>query len=302
MIRFEDSDSRSIRQAAPSLVGPCPICQSDQPRKVAEEFQGGTFFQCSGCGVHYAATVDYDLRQYYREIWSEGNLGYLGYEEKVKAASDPNQLERLIREIPRYSWVVAQLRQLTPGSKVLDVGCGEGGLLWAAQQLKLEAHGCDLSPGAVTLARQLVGDEQVHLGTVLELPYEARTFDCVLALEVLEHLPSPRPFLERLTWLLKPGGVLLLTTPNRNRLFAVLKRGLGRPHSNTDYPPHHYTRWTNGVIKKILESDFEDIHVGSLRYHFHHPVGRFLSFPIHAATLGKMGQSLCVKARRLKHP
>src|SRR5262249_41826367 len=161
-------------------------------------------------------------------------------------------------------------------------------LLGAARNVGLEPHGCDLSPGAVALAGRLVGDQQIHLGTVHELPYESGTFDCVLALEVLEHLPSPRPFLERLAWLLKPGGLLLLTTPNRNRVFAVLKRGLGRPHSNTDYPPHHYTRWTSQSIKGILQPYFEDILVGSLRYHFHHSVGRLLSFSIHAATAGRM--------------
>jgi 2-polyprenyl-3-methyl-5-hydroxy-6-metoxy-1,4-benzoquinol methylase len=282
------------------MVGYCPICQNDQPRNVVEVFEGGTFYECSHCRLHYAETADHDLRQYYREIWSDGNLGHERYEEKIKAASDPNQLERLVREIPRYSWALSQLQQLTPGSKVLDVGCGEGGLLWAARQLNHEPHGCDLSPGAVDLARKLVGHHQVHLGTIHELPYEARMFDCLLALEVLEHLPSLCPFLERLAWLLKPGGLLLLTTPNRNRVFAVLKRGLGRPHSNTDYPPHHFTRWSNPVLKNLLKNYFDDVRIGSLRYHFHQPIAQFLSFPIHAMTLGRMGQSLCAWARSPK--
>jgi 2-polyprenyl-3-methyl-5-hydroxy-6-metoxy-1,4-benzoquinol methylase len=298
MMRSVGYDPSSAAPVARTEVGYCPICQADLPRRRVEEFTGGAFYECARCRVHYAQTADHDLRRYYQEIWSEGNLGNQGYEEKVRAASDLNQLDRLIRAIPRYSWAAARLRRLTPGSKVLDVGCGEGGLLWAAQRLGHEPHGCDLSPGAVALARRLVGDSRVHVGTVHDLPYEARTFDCALALEILEHLPSPRPFLERLRWLLKPGGLLLLTIPNRNRVFAVLKRGLGHPHSNTDYPPHHYTRWTGRSIKGILQPDFEDIRVGSLRYHFHHLAGQLLSFPIHVVTAGKMGQSLCVTARR----
>ena len=107
------------------MVGYCPICQNDQPRKAIEEFQGGTFYECGHCHLQYAETVDYDLNQYYREIWSDGNLGNKGYEEKVKATSDPDRLERLFREIPRYSWAAEQFRRLRPGSKVLDVGCGE---------------------------------------------------------------------------------------------------------------------------------------------------------------------------------
>ena len=283
------------------MSGRCPLCQADQPPRVVENFNNGTFYECVHCHLHYAETADFDLERYYREIWAKGNLGNQGYEEKVKAARERDGPERLIREIPRYSWAVRQIGRLEAGSKILDVGCGEGGLLWAAQRHGLEPHGCDLSPGAATLARQLIGDKSIHLGTVEQLPYGPGTFDCVLALEVLEHLPAPRPFLERLAWLLKPGGLLLLTIPNRNRVFAVLKRGLGRPHSNTDYPPHHYTRWSKQVLKNNLQQYFEEICVGSLRYHFHHPIDRFLSFPIHAMTLGKMGQSLCVQARRPVH-
>jgi hypothetical protein len=39
------------------------------------------------------------------------------------------------------------------------------------------------------------------------------------------------------------------------------------------------------------------VRIGSLRYHFHQPIAQFLSFPIHAITLCRMGQSLCARAR-----
>ncbi len=276
----------------------CPICQHSQGVKTVERFAGGEFFECSSCGLHYANTETGNLTQYYREIWSEGHLGQRPYEEKMRAALEPARLEGLLREIPRYSWAVSQFRRLSRGASVLDVGCGEGGLLWAARKLGLEPHGCDLSPGAVDLARRLVGDDAVYLGTILDLPCEAQKFDCIVALEVLEHLPEVRPFVERMTWLLKPGGILLLTTPNRNRVFAVAKRALGRPHSNTDYPPHHFTRWSTAVLGGLLGEYYQDVRVGSLRYYFHHAVGRVLSYPIHAATFGRMGQSLCARAGR----
>jgi 2-polyprenyl-3-methyl-5-hydroxy-6-metoxy-1,4-benzoquinol methylase len=57
-----------------------------------------------------------------------------------------------------------------------------------------------LRPGApaVELARDLVGKDRVHVGTIAEVPYRPGTFDCIV-LEVIEHLPNPRPFLDCVT-------------------------------------------------------------------------------------------------------
>ena len=128
----------------------CPLCQADQPLKVVENSQYGTFYECVHCHVHYAATADFDLERYYREIWAEGNLGFQGYEEKVKAATDRDGPGHLIQEIPRYSWVVRQFEPFEVGSKILDVGCGEGGLLWAAQDSGWSPTGATFLPGPST--------------------------------------------------------------------------------------------------------------------------------------------------------
>src|SRR5262249_49589378 len=147
-----------------------------------------------------------DLRDFYTRIWSAGHLGYEPYEEKAKAINDRASLGRLVSELPRYGWAIDQIRHLPRGSKVLDIGCGEGAVLHAARDLGCDAFGCDLAPGAVALAQRIVTPDHVHLGTVEELPHEPETFDCIVALEVLEHLPSPRQFLDCATGLLKPGG------------------------------------------------------------------------------------------------
>src|SRR5260370_20339273 len=128
-------------------------------------------------------------------------------------------------------------------------------------------HGCGLAEPAIQLARGLVGGDNVHVGTINDLGYANGTFDAEIALELLEHLPNPRTFLERATAMLKPSGTLLLTMPNRHRVFAVLKRALGKPHSSTDYPPHHLTRWSTGALRKLLRKSFGKVRVGSLPYH-----------------------------------
>lgn len=274
----------------------CRVCGAEGPRRVAEVFAGGRFVECPGCGIHFAEAPAKDLQAYYRAIWSDDNLGCEPYAAKVQAARDPARLQRLLDQTPRFRWALAEARNLPRGAKVLDVGCGEGALLWGLRQLGLEAHGCDLAAPAVELARHLVGKENVHVGTIAEVPYRPGTFDCIVALEVIEHLPNPRPLLDCVTALLKPGGTLLLTTPNRHRVFAVLKRALGRPHSSTDYPPHHWTRWSAGALHGLLSRSFERTRVGSLRYAADGLGGALAAGVLHVLAAGRMGQSLCARA------
>jgi SAM-dependent methyltransferase len=294
----------------------CPICDAEQPRRVVERFGAGVFVECLGCGVHFAeteqcekeGTVPFsartDLQSYYRDIWSEGNLGCDPYAEKVAAAHDPDKLEELLTTVPRFCWAVRQLRHLKRKARILDVGCGEGALLWAARQMGFEPHGCDLAEPAVALARQLAGASNVHVGTIDDLAYPPASFDALIALEVVEHVPNPRAFLERAASLLAPDGTLLLTLPNRYRVFAVLKRALGKPHSNTDYPPHHLTRWSAGALRNLLRKSFGDVRVSSLPYHAAHWPCQALAQPLHLLSGTRMGQSLCARARhpRLEAP
>ena len=275
----------------------CPVCGGERPRRVVERFRNGAFAECVACGVHFAETKGADLRAYYRDIWSDGNLGCDPYAEKVAAAHDPEKLEDLLSTVPRFRWAVRQLRRLSRGARVLDAGCGEGAVLWAARQLGFDPHGCDLAEPAVRLARGLVATENVHVGTIDDLPDASGSFDAVIALEVLEHLPDPRAFLERAAALLKPSGTLLLSMPNRYRVFAVLKRALGKPHSSTDYPPHHLTRWSAGALRRLLRRSFGEVRVGSLPYHAANWPGRAAAAPLHLLTAARMGQSLCAVAR-----
>ena len=62
------------------------------------------------------------------------------------------------------------------------------------------------------------------------LPFRDAAFDALFAGELIEHLPDPRPALAEFRRVLRPGGALILTTPNRLRL-ANLADGSERPYS-----------------------------------------------------------------------
>ena len=90
----------------------CTVCDAVRPRHVVERFPQGAFVECQGCGVQFANAQQTDLHAYYREIWSEGNLGCEPYREKTAAAHDPDKMEEMLATVPRFRWAVQQLRTL----------------------------------------------------------------------------------------------------------------------------------------------------------------------------------------------
>ncbi len=278
----------------------CPVCDRDSTVLVTESFREGRFVRCELCGGEFAECTSINLKEYYDRVWCADNPAVEDYREKMQALNSPASLQSLVVGTPRCRWAVSRLGELARGASVLDVGCGEGAVLWWAKNMGLEPFGCDLSTPAVELARGLIGETRVRVGTVEDMRFQAKSFDCIIALEILEHLPHPRPFLSEVARILKPSGLFLLTTPNKNRFFSFMRRLLGKPHASTDYPPHHYMRWTRSSLERLLDGFFDDVKISSLRYSFKHVLGKHAALPIHVLTLGRMGQSLCVTARSPK--
>jgi SAM-dependent methyltransferase len=104
---------------------------------------------------------------------------------------------------------------LPPHAKVLDAGCGTGGMLdfLSGQKHKLAVHGIDASAMAVRHCHER-GLTNVGLGTVHELPFADETFDVVLSLDVLYHdgVNDSRALAE-MRRVMKPGGLLVLNLP-----------------------------------------------------------------------------------------
>ncbi len=124
---------------------------------------------------------------------------------------------------PRFARALA-LAQVTPGERVLDVGCGRGEILVQAALAGSTGIGIDYAPVAVALAAGALRAARaappggVALASGLRLPFQAASFDAVFLLDVVEHL-SPRELPEALRQaarVLRPGGRLVVhTSPNR---------------------------------------------------------------------------------------
>ena len=114
-------------------------------------------------------------------------------------------------------------RPLT-GKSALDVGCGAGLLAEPLARLGAAVTGVDAAPENIAAARDHAAGQGLAIdyfaGELAALP--SRTFDLVTSMEVVEHVTDPAAFLGELAARLAPGGLMILSTPNRTALSKLL--------------------------------------------------------------------------------
>lgn len=105
---------------------------------------------------------------------------------------------------------------------VLDVGCGPGYFLSVLSEVypQVDLVGVDIDDELLDAARQCVGDNRLVRASAQDLPFSASSFDLVFSNQVVEHLHNPTQFFREAHRILRPGGLLLFSTPNPAGLAA----------------------------------------------------------------------------------
>lgn len=188
--------------------------------------------RCDGCGLHILWPQPDAVRM---DEFDDGS----GYEAAF-ALREPimAQHNRTLDAVER--WV-------GPG-RLLDVGSGPGLFLEAARARGWNAVGVDPSPFAVERARSL--GFEAHLGMLEDLGLDEGGYDAIALLQVVEHLTDARPLLAECRRLLRPGGALVVATPNPASLLARVKR----ERFNYWIPPTHCVWYTPDALGRLLES------------------------------------------------
>jgi 2-polyprenyl-3-methyl-5-hydroxy-6-metoxy-1,4-benzoquinol methylase len=147
-----------------------------------------------------------------------------------------------------YSLVAGELKQQDlAGKTILEIGCGRGGFacwLMAQQPAPSKFIAMDYAPAAVEWGRRYAERKGVQgiewdVADIQAIPQPADSFDFVISCETIEHVPDPQRAVSELVRILKPGGQLLLTTPNYFSVLGLYRgylRLLGRPFSEGGQP------------------------------------------------------------------
>ncbi|HOC56205.1 MAG TPA: class I SAM-dependent methyltransferase [Verrucomicrobiota bacterium] len=208
-----------------------------------------------------AAVADKEDRVgWFRRIYRMIKQGYLadkyGYEIRPGPATFIS-LGRLIYLLPlRRRQLDLEIRFLhaRPEGRLLDLGCGSGQWLMAMRKLGWHVEGVDFDSRAAQAAAKR--GLAIRCGALEQQNFPDRTFDAVTMSHVIEHLPDPLGTLTECARILKPGGSLVLWTPNTaslgHRLLKQHWRGLEPPrHLHLFAPRSIHTLLTRGGFSRI---------------------------------------------------
>lgn len=114
---------------------------------------------------------------------------------------------------------------LTPGTRVLEIGCGVGTIVHRLTAQGCCAVGVDIAPSALEYGRQKYPGVDLHVGPAEQLPFAHDSFDVVLSFDLLEHVGKVNRHLAEVRRILRAGGHYLFQTPNKlsNMIFETCK-------------------------------------------------------------------------------
>jgi SAM-dependent methyltransferase len=165
-------------------------------------------------------------------------------EAEERLANDPSS-ELWGEHRSRYRFAV----QTVDGLTVLDVACGAGFGLQMLRDAGARAIGVDYAADALSDVRRRQPAARLCRGNGMCLPLQDASIDMVVSFETIEHVPDAVALVVEIRRVLKPGGRLVLSTPNR---------AFGPPARHTDNP-FHIREFTADELRDLLRASFEQV-------------------------------------------
>lgn len=214
----------------------CNICNSN---KISLKFikEGINFVKCEKCGfVFVYPTPSIKTQQeYYDKEYKSGLYKLVGDTENLRKKLN----QRRFSEISKYS----------PKGNLLDIGCGAGFFLDAAAEQGLSVYGVELSTEAASKTRQR--HKNIFNGPLENAKYQDSFFDVVAIFDLIEHVLDPDITIKEIHRIVKPGGLIIFTTPDISSWHA---RIMGKYWYQIN-PHQHLFYFSPHTMKKILEKN-----------------------------------------------
>ncbi len=229
----------------------CPVCGSKH-YTFLRKYENYGFARCNKCRLHYIQPHPV-LKDEYQAFDS---YDWMTHYTKQFDAEAPLALRSLSEKLRK----VKQMSTTTPTS-MLDVGCGNGLYLKAAQQLGLKAVGLDVDETHIEFAKS---KRLCAYHTKIEELSYTNYFDFVHIKAVLHLVRNPASLLKHTNDLLAENGILYVDASNQEGLFATIRRlFFANPKRfGQILPPLHNMAYTRRSFLTLLEkTGFEPIHL-----------------------------------------
>jgi 2-polyprenyl-3-methyl-5-hydroxy-6-metoxy-1,4-benzoquinol methylase len=219
----------------------CDVCGAEKPRFVLESNGlDGPLVECTRCGFRYVGKRRSDLT-FGKELAetttarvrnANSSFHSLGLDEE-------GRLARL-----NAKWRLDLIRRVKPSGKLLEAGCARGDFLAIAREW-FDAYGVEPNPELAAASCKIA---PVHQDTIEHVPWAG--FDVVASFHVIEHVDSPRSFIRAAAARIRPGGLLVIETPNIDSLpFKVFKTRWRQ------FIPEHYFFFDPKTIGQVLSAN-----------------------------------------------
>jgi 2-polyprenyl-3-methyl-5-hydroxy-6-metoxy-1,4-benzoquinol methylase len=217
--------------------GTCRLCGATATVAM-HDFPQASIDSCSSCG--FVQIRDLPSQNALRAIYTQNYFDHTKYEGDW--ASQREKLRRL--SLLRQAGVPHQ-------GGVLDAGCATGDFIVSALK-HYQMWGLDVSQFAIESARERLPEmaERLLAGLLEDQDLPTEYFDAVVLWDVIEHLCDPVAVVSQLTNIIKPGGSLLISTPNIGSWMARIS-GKRWPFMT---PPEHVSFFNRRSLQKLFES------------------------------------------------
>uniref|UniRef100_A0A7C4JSS7 Class I SAM-dependent methyltransferase n=1 Tax=Thermodesulfobacterium geofontis TaxID=1295609 RepID=A0A7C4JSS7_9BACT len=242
----------------------CPICETEIEKQGFKEIYVSPYnnqeykrYECLTCDVHWWEPLKIIPGFYENEVFED----YIAFHEVVGTRLNENHKAF-------FKYFPSNVR-----GRLLDVGCGDGRFIKHAKETGFEVWGIDFDRKSVENVKRNLGLDTVFAMSLEEFYQYAKEkglkFDVITFFEVLEHQDKSKEFLQMVKELLKDGGYIAGSVPNRESKFIEDQRKIYRKYYRIDFdhPSHHFLRFSKFALKKALSLyKFKNIKVYELDF------------------------------------
>jgi len=246
----------------------CVICKTNKYTILFENHdrlhgKDGIFnvVQCNSCGLIYLnpRPMENYIGDYYPDIYEPYNTSLENFYIKLHLSLLTSYYRNKKNFADYFKSILCQML-FNPipikykGTRILDIGCGNGVFLYGLKNNDFDVYGIDMSEKAVDFAQNTLGLNNVKLSSINKLEYQDEFFDVITMNHVIEHLYNPENVIKEIDRILKKDGLLVISTPNSDSINFKLFKEYWFPLET----PRHLNLFNHSTIQKLL-CDFDFI-------------------------------------------